>query len=134
MSSKPETTFIASVHKHLPTKLYRMKTHNPYISGPADMYYSGCTAEWWVEYKFEVLPARPDTLVHADCSPMQIEWLGDRYDEGRNIAVIVGCKAGGVIYLNKNWESPMKKSDFVNKILTRQELAAWIMERTGGPL
>lgn len=133
MASKSETTFIGSVHIHLPPKFYRMKTHNPYISGPADVWYSGVKADWWIEYKFELLPKRDDTLIIPDCSVAQLQWLGDRHAEGRNIAVIMGCKEGGVVYLNKTWEAPMKRSAFARLIMTRPQLAAWILEHTGGP-
>lgn len=133
MSSKSETVFTASVHKHLPAKLYRMKTHNPYIGGPADMWYSGRITDMWVEYKFEVLPKRPDTMIDPDLSALQRDWLKDRLLEGRKVFVIVGCKEGGVIFENRTWETPMKKCEFERHLMTRQELAAWIVNVTGGP-
>lgn len=133
MSEKPETVFTRSVNSHLPKTLYYMKTYNPYISGPADFFYSGMAKAWWIEYKFEILPKRDTTMIGADCSPIQLQWLRGRHLEGRNIAVIVGCKEGGVVLLNLEWETPLTKAEFVARMLTRKQLADWIVQHTGGP-
>ena len=133
MAAKPETTFIGSVHRHLPTNLYHMKNHNEYISGPADVWYSGSKGDLWVEYKFITLPKRPDTGITPDCSRLQLDWLRDRHTEGRNVAVIVGCGEGGVVYLDRAWENAMNCSTFKSHLLSRKELADWIVDRVGGP-
>jgi hypothetical protein len=132
VSSKPETTFTGSVHKHLPVNLYRMKTHNPYMGGIPDCWYSGQN-DLWVEYKFEVLPKRDTTLVPIDLSELQKGWINDRLSEGRDVVVIVGCKEGGVIFTNLQWDFPLTKKDFQMRLMTRQQIAKWIVERTGGP-
>jgi len=130
--NKPETTFTESVHKHLPVDLYRMKTHNPYMGGIPDCWYSGLK-DLWVEYKFEVLPKRDTTLVPIDLSELQRAWINDRLSEGRDVVVIVGCKEGGVIFTNLQWNSPLTKKDFQMRLMNRQQIAKWIVERTGGP-
>lgn len=132
MASKPETTFTSSVHRHLPKDLHHEKMCNPYRGGTADCWYSGLK-DLWVEYKFEVLPKRDTTLVPIDLSELQIEWLGSRYCEGRDVVVIVGCKEGGVIFTNLQWNFPLTKKDFQMRLMTRQQIAKWIVERTGGP-
>ena len=133
MSSKPETTFIASVHKHLPPKLYRMKTHNPYIGGPADVWYSGSKGDLWVEYKF-IPKITPALCALPALSALQLQWLNERYAEGRNVAVIVGCKEGGVLYQDKDWEKPLDPDQFNRLLKTRDQLARWILAFTqGGP-
>ena len=65
MSSKPETTFITSIHKKLPEPPpYHEKNNNPFNSGTPDVFYSGNEGDLWVEYKFmKELPKRPTTLV-----------------------------------------------------------------------
>jgi hypothetical protein len=131
MAQKPETTFTTSVHKHLPQSLYRMKTHNPYMGGIPDVWYSG-NSDLWVEYKFEVLPKRETTLIPVTISELQAEWLNKRYSEGRNVAVIVGCKEGGVVLTDRAWNSSLNKQDFLGKLMSRQQIAKWIMDRTGG--
>lgn len=132
MSAKPETTFTKSVHNHLPPELYRCKTNNPYIGGIPDVWYSGADSDLWVEYKFEVLPKRDDTIVPITLSQLQTDWLNDRYREGRNVAVIVGCKEGGVVLTDLAWNSSLTKKIFLGKIMNRQQIANWIMERLGG--
>lgn len=126
MASKPESTFIASVHKHLPPveELYRVKMNNPYTAGMADVWYSGQN-DLWVEYKFLVLPKRDSTVIdlcrgkNPALSDLQQEWLRSRYDEGRNVWVIVGCKEGGVVLQGRLWERP----------LTVREFRAWLEPR-----
>jgi hypothetical protein len=127
--SGPENTFTASVHRHLPPDLYRMKTHNPYISGPADVWYSGSKRDLWVEYKFLAVPKRPTTVIDLTAgkdpalSVLQQDWLNERYAEGRNVWVIVGCKAGGVLLKDKDWMQPRTVANFQSALQTRAELA-----------
>ena len=129
MSTKPETTFYTSVHKHLPPvkQFHREKMSNPYTSGTADFWYSGKKADLWVEYKFIVLPKREDTLIIPDLSHLQLEWLDSRYDEGRNVAVIVGCKEGGVIYREGFWDKSYITEVFKSLLLSRKTIAEFIL-------
>lgn len=126
MSTKPETTFYTSVHKHLPAEVYHMKTHNPFIGGVPDVWYSGPTGDLWVEYKFIVLPKRGTTVIRPDLSGLQSDWLRERYNEGRNVAVIIGCKEGGVLATNLWWEKEMTTSWFKMQLMSRKLLANWI--------
>ena len=128
MSSKPETTFIASVHKHLPVSLYRMKNHNQYNGGIADVWYSG-GSDLWVEYKFLVLPKRGATVIDLingkdpSISYLQQDWLKSRHAEGRNVGVIVGCKEGGVWFPGISWDTTYTTEWFREHTLSRKELA-----------
>ena len=124
MSTKPETTFYTSVHKHLPTEVYRMKTHNPFIGGVPDVWYSGPTGDLWVEYKFIVLPKRDSTIIKVDLSALQEEWLTERDREGRCCRVIIGCKEGGVIL--KDWSKEIRTGEFKSLLQTRKEIAEHI--------
>lgn len=131
----PENTFIAGVHKHLPAGRqdpYWMKNNNLYTSGIWDCWYSGQERDLWVEYKFEQLPKRADTIVPIALSALQIAWGKDRHEEGRNLAVIVGTPGGGVIFSHREWEHPITAAEFVKRVQTRAEIAAWIMQATGG--
>lgn len=122
MSAKPETTFYTSIHKHLPIELYRMKTHNPYIGGVPDMWYSG-KQDLWIEYKFIVLPKRDSTMIKIELSGLQLDWLKNRHREGRRVQVIVGCKEGGVFFKNLSWEKPIPTKVFRTLLLTRRCIA-----------
>ena len=126
---KPETTFIASVHRHMP-ETYHEKTNNPFRSGVADCWYSGTLDDLWVEYKYE--PSLPKTKEYLpDLSPRQVKWLGDRVNEGRNVVVVLGLPEGGVVYRRDQWLVPQTRAQLLQRVLTRQELAKWIVERVG---
>lgn len=136
MAAKPETTFISSVHKHLPPSLYRVKNHNEYAAGIADCWYSG-KRDLWIEYKFIALPKRDTTVIdlvggkNPPLSALQQEWLMARSLEGRNVWVIVGCKDGGMIFEAGAWELPLTTADFRSQIQNRKDLAAEIANFTG---
>jgi len=101
-----------------------MKNNNPFTAGIADMWYSGTCNDLWVEYKW--LPKKPKVFFTPALSKLQLKWLKERYTEGRNVAVIVGCPDGAVILRDLIWE---KQCSFVN-CLTRQEIAQWITKET----
>lgn len=127
--SGPENTFIASVHRLLPTvqELYRMKNHNPFNSGQADCWYSA-RRDLWVEYKFVVVPQRDETVIVPGLSALQTDWCTSRLDEGRNVLVIVGCKQGGVVMRNPNDWVGMTRAAFVPQIETRQAIAQFLIK------
>ena len=137
--SGPENTFIASVHKHLPPvdDFYRMKNHNEFNSGIADVWYSG-KSDLWVESKFIAVPVRDATVIDlrvgsAKTKPplthLQQEWLRRRHAEGRSVGVIVGSKAGGVWFPGVSWDTAYTAKEFRGWLLTRQGLAAIIKQR-----
>ena len=137
MSKGPENTFIGSVHKHLPAKLYHMKNHNQYNGGIADVWYSG-VRDLWVEYKFIVVPKRPDTVIdlltgkNPAISYLQQEWLRSRHGEGRSVGVIVGSKDGGVWFPGLAWGRTYTADEFRKRLQSRKELAGVIVEKTHG--
>jgi hypothetical protein len=130
--AKPETTFIGGVHKHLPTSLYRIKNNNMYNAGQADCWYSGNKADLWVEYKFITVPKRDDTVIDLvsgkdpGISALQQEWLMSRHAEGRRVAVIVGCKEGGVWLPGTTWNKTFTASEFRALVEIRSAVAARI--------
>ena len=133
--SAPENTFIGSVHRHLPPvgELYRMKNHNAYTGGIADVWYSGKAADFWIEYKFLKVPARGTTVIdliggkNPSLSHLQQDWLLGRHAEGRNIGVLVGCKEGGVWLPGDSWNRTFTTEWFKSQLKARQELAKLII-------
>jgi len=122
MSTKPETTFIKSIHRLLPQEVYRMKNNNPFIGGVPDCWYSGSANDLWVEYKF--LPRRPlRGNVNIKLSALQLDWLNNRFDEGRNIFVIVGTPDGGVVLNDKQWDGEISAEWFNERLQTIEVLA-----------
>jgi hypothetical protein len=130
MAVKPETTYIGRVHKHLPKHVYHMKNNNPYLGGVPDVWYSANKGDLWVEYKYvPKIPKSVPVRVPALLSKLQTEWLNARREEGRNVAVIVGCSAGGVLLKDGDWEGELSPSHFTALIQSNAELAAWIKEQ-----
>lgn len=129
MASKPETTFIGSVHRLIP-QVYAEKMNNPFRAGTADVWYSGELGDLWVEYKFiERIPRSKEIL--PDLSPRQVRWLGNRFDEGRNVAVVLGTPTGGVVYRSRNWLIPQTDEELKARLMTRAQLAQWILDQVG---
>jgi hypothetical protein len=128
--SGPETTFIQSVHRHLPNELYRMKNHNQYNGGIPDVWYSGPAGDLWVEYKFITVPARDTTVINFGLSELQQSWLKARHHEGRKVGVIVGSKLGGVWYSGLTWDTTITASSFRAQLTARSELATTITNIT----
>lgn len=133
MSKGPENTFIGSVHKHLPVELYRMKNHNVYNGGIADVWYSGSKCDYWIEYKFIKTPARDATVIDPGLSELQKDWLRNRHAEGRNVGVLVGSKDGGVFFPGVSWDQDFNAAFFRNALHTRKELAQLITSLTCTP-
>ena len=130
MSSKPETTFTHSIHRHLPKEVYREKMANPYRGGAPDVWYSGNKRDLWVEYKFiPKLAVRVPNKI--ELSELQRLWLEARQVEGRNVAVIVGCPDGGVV-LRSPFPREITTPDFQASLLSRKQLAAWIGSQVNG--
>lgn len=123
--SGPENTFITSVHRHLPIGLYKMKNHNQFNSGIADVWYSG-KRDWWVEYKFIKVPVRDSTVIDFGLSHLQKEWLTQRHIEGRNVGVLVGSKGGGIWLPGITWDRTFTAKEFRTKIIDRRVLADMI--------
>lgn len=127
----PETNFRLRVERKLPRTLHREKMANPYTGGTADSWYSGKKGDLWVEYKF--LPSIPQrgmiTAKRIGLTPLQEDWLKGRYEEGRNVAVIVGVPGGGVIMRNLLWAKSTPASLFATRV-SDVAIAQWIAHET----
>ena len=141
MAIKPENAFISRVNDQLPIKkhsgssrarllypawIHYEKMNNPYRSGTADAWYSALS-DLWVEFKY--LPSRPLT---ASVQPLklltklQVQWLNDRWVEGRNVCVIIGCPEGGIVLDERRWNDIISVSLFNSLFLSVVDLASWI--------
>lgn len=120
--AKPENSFISGVHNYV--RCYAMKNHNEYVGGIADCWYSGTKRDLWIEYKFIVVPKLDATMIVPKLSPLQLQWLTDRHDEGRHIQVVIGCKEGGVVLSHPlEWASGLTAGTFRKRVVTRTQLA-----------
>lgn len=141
MARGPETGFIASIHRHLPSELYSMKNHNEYNGGIADCWYSGVANDLWVEYKFIAIPKRTSTLIRPfdGLTPLQRDWLWRRHTEGRNVWVVIGCGEGGGLFNLARCKRPIWDEYAVwahevwrSNLESRTEIAAAIAEHCMG--
>ena len=136
MSQKPENTFRASVHRYLPETVQHDKMNNPYSSGVADDLYCGARADLWIEYKFlPKTPMRATVDPLKLLSPLQALWINEKYkrikhSRERHIAVVVGCPDGGVVFDHHSWMNPIAANTFREKLVSRRELAQWIVQST----
>ena len=129
MAAKPETTFIKAIHRLIPN-VFAENNNNPFRSGQADIWYSGCSGDLWVEYKYTKI-LRESTEFRPNTSPLQNRWLGCRLDEGRNVAVVVGTPTGAIIYLDREWLVPAPFGEHRKREIPRKELATWIFNQVG---
>lgn len=131
MSSKPETRFYTAVHKLLPKELHREKMHNPYRGGTADVWYSGTLDDLWVEYKWlPVVPKMSDIPIGKFLSPLQLQWLQKRHEEGRNVVVILGSPEGAWIFERRSWEGSLHPNQLRDARMTKRDVADYIRRRT----
>jgi len=130
MTIKPENQFITGVHKYVAPAVYRMKNNNAYTAGVPDVWYSGHKADVWVEYKFvQKLPTRDNTIIIPGLTPLQLEWLSARYNEGRTVLVVIGCKQGGVLlHEPAQWREGLSKAAFERNTISRKEIAERITQ------
>ena len=118
MAAKPESSFRLRVERELPRSIHREKMCNPYRGGTADCWYSARCGDLWVEYKF--LPLIPQRgIVDAKrigLSMLQLQWLRGRYEEGRNVCVIIGTSVGSVIMRDLEWEAGVPAETFTQRL------------------
>jgi hypothetical protein len=131
--SKPETRFYTAVHRLLPPlhELHREKMHNIYRGGTADVWYSGRLDDLWVEYKWIAkLPVKAPVRLYKELSPLQLRWLRGRYEEGRNVVVILGTPEGAWVSENLDWERDIDPVSIRIRGITKQFVADYITKRT----
>lgn len=128
----PETNFRRRIERRLPRALHREKMANPYLGGTADAWYSGKKGDLWIEYKFLSSVPQRGTIIakRLGLTPLQLEWLNGRYEEGRNVAVVVGIPGGGIILCDSLWAKETPVDVFVSWAITDAEITQWIVHKT----
>ena len=121
-----EHSFIKSVHRALDSQVYAWKTNVRFNNGIPDAWYSGPAGDVWVEYKW--LPKTPTRHFTPSLSALQRKWLNDRHQEGRTVAVIVGCPDGAVILENGAWNHQVNCRGL--QWTKRCDVAKWIEATT----
>lgn len=143
MATKPETTFVNSVHRHIDKRqIYAEGMANPYRGGTPDNYYDASPHyahpspihpinDLWVEYKFKKTVGRLLDLGNEKTSPalssLQYKWLQRRHANGHNAWVICGFPDGGVIMRSpEEWLQVWNKDGLLSAMMSRKEIAQCI--------
>ena len=124
MNESTNTTFI---NRKIKAKgYYALKIQTIMNNGVPDCWYSGPTDDLWVEFKYKnKLPTKRNTPIYIGLTELQEKCLKDRFNEGRNISLIIGSPEGYIIITNpERFKKPVYKSDLT---LTRDEVIQWII-------
>lgn len=118
-----EHAYIRSIHRRMNKRVHRWKINARFADGVPDAWYSAQGGDLWVEYKYlHRAPVRhfnPTRLLSA----LQRHWLNARLQEGRNVAVIVGCDEGGLVLKHGAWNDVVR-APF--NWLDAKEITRWI--------
>jgi hypothetical protein len=120
-----EHSFVRKVHRYLPDEVYKWKINARFVRGVPDAWYSGPGGDLWVEYKY--LSRTPAHAFTPQLSAHQAKWLRERHNEGRQVAVVVGCPQGSVVLTDREWERQVAVPDTWN---TARGVAKWITQQT----
>tara|TARA_B110000967_G_C18691260_1_gene463124 strand:- start:433 stop:840 length:408 start_codon:yes stop_codon:yes gene_type:complete len=123
-----EHGFVKSVHRSLPSELYKWKIHDTYTGGVPDAFYAGPSGVLFVEYKYiPKLPVRDTTKLRTTLSPIQIEWLNKMHQFGSaKVAVVIGAEETAVILTAGEWSNPLTKQEYVKRCVPRKDVGDWI--------
>jgi hypothetical protein len=128
-----ESDYWQALRRKLKNRVYAWKINASYIKGVPDWWASGSKQDLWVENK-RVLRI-PQTLTLVDpkkyLTAHQQMWLEERYEEGRNVAVIAFSEEGHVLFDDLEWMRPISKRSFLEKAMSMGELANYIVEILG---
>jgi hypothetical protein len=101
--------------------------YNPLRGGTADVWYSGFGGDLWDEYKWLAqLPKRVPIRMYNELSPLQLRWVSERYEEGRNVCVMLGSPEGCWIFVDGAWERDLDPQLVRNAGLTKHDMAEYI--------
>ena len=124
-----ESQFTQSIMRKLDKRIYKWKIMNMMQNGVPDCYFSGPAGDLWVEFKYIKVPKRDTTEFKPKLSALQLKWLNERYDEGRNVAVILGSDIGSAIFIDRWWNGFITWKYLVS---TKQDIVKWIETQTLG--
>jgi len=119
--AKPEATFISYINKRINTDIYKQSMYTPYSGGTPDNYYEATNLTLWIEYKFEHKMPKIYRLSEK-LSPLQLRWLNRAYENGQNVAVVVGFgKHDVVVFIDQAWIYNYTEAELREHIISRQQ-------------
>lgn len=122
MARKPEAQYTSDIKRRLGVDVYALKLCLPYTAGVADCWYDGPKRDIWVEYKYlDPIPPIVDPV--SLLTKLQRDFLEQRHKNGRNVAVIVGSRKGGMIFWGLSWKTPVPREEFLEHAVGKQNIA-----------
>jgi hypothetical protein len=123
-----EHTFVRALHRRLPrSQIYAWKINDKYQGGVPDAMYMGDGGLLWVEYKYiKAYPKRGKTVMKLGLSENQKIWLRRAYDNGQQVAVVVGCEKDAVILDHPGAWRDMPAEEFAAKARPYEEVMDFI--------
>lgn len=126
-----ETNRTAAFRKLLIPSVHADKMSNPYRRGIPDCYYSGSIRDLWCEHKVLDKPPQMVDLTKLT-TRLQLEWLIGRYEEGRNVSLLVFTpRRHGVLFYGLDWLLPVSRDNFFGLERSWAELAQEIIDYCG---
>ena len=127
-----EHSFVKSIHRSLPSQIYRWKIHDTYTAGVPDAMYAGPSGILFVEYKWINLPKRETTNINLGLSALQINWLDRFYLYGHSVMVAVGSTHGVLALSDRCWLNSFNNSLVKELSVTKADFTSLILEATHG--
>ena len=128
-----EAGYLTGLRKRLAPFIYYLKINLRFGQGVPDLFLSGSKQDLWIEAKY----ARtvPPTLTLTDdrywLSVSQQEWLVNRHNEGRNVAVLVGSPQGDMLFPGVSFQTPLSRSGYMLNAIKTKDMADKLLSITG---
>lgn len=130
-----ETDYWHRLRKKLKGQVYAWKINASYVKGVPDCWMSGLNQDLWIENKRMSADQPPVSLDLTDHKKYltlhQQRWLKERYEEGRNVAVVVFGKPGHLYLEGLEWQTPISRLNYLDQAMTMDELAQHIVAILG---
>jgi len=128
-----ESKHTAKLGKLVRPQIYALKLNLNFQKGVADCYYSGSIMGLWSEHKrFAKTPPVIDLTQISVTTKLQQKFLRDRYDEGRNVSMIVFTDdMGHMLLWGMDWERPIPREEYRTKAVTMKQLSVQLITLVG---
>jgi hypothetical protein len=130
-----ETDYWQALRKKINKRIYAWKINANYAAGIPDWWASGSLQDLWIENKRVASTLPPLSLDLTDhkkyLTVQQQKWLERRYNEGRNIGVIVFSQIGHLWLPGLTWQKPISRLHFQESAMPMKELADKMVEICG---
>lgn len=128
-----ESQYWSKLKKAIAGRIYTWKINASYVKGVPDWWASGSTQDLWVENKRVVtIPPSLDLTDQKKYLTLHQQfWLEQRYNEGRNVGVIVFSAQGHLWLPGLTWKEPISRLRFVETCMPMKNLADEMVEICG---